>query len=247
MRKKWTETENELIRLYYPDKKTDDIVCLFTDRSATVIQQHASFIGVKKSAAFMKSPLSGRISNDNDIGVSTRFSKQRAGWNKGKKQSDYMTAEMIERSSKTRFKKGGDPHNTVPMGTERITKDGYVEIKVRHLKNGDANNKNFELKHRLMWVEKHGPVPRGMVVSVKGDDKINFMIDDLELITMKENLLRNTMCDSSIVRRFMKIKDPEAVAEMIANHPELIDVQRNIIKLNKKINESKRKINRIAN
>ena len=247
MGKFWTEAENELIRLHYPDKKTDDIVCFFTDRTARVIRKHAGVIGVKKSEAFMKSPLSGRISKDNDIGISTRFTKQMPGWNKGKKQSDYMSPEMIERIKKTRFKKGQDPHNTQLIGYERITKDGYVEVKVRHSKDGDAKNKNFELKHRLMWVEKYGPVPDGMVVSIKGNDKINFSIDDLELITMKENLIRNSMCDSSIVKRFFKLKEPREVAEMIEKYPELIRVKKNILKLKSKINESKRKINRAVN
>lgn len=237
MRKFWTEAENELIRLHYPDKKTDDIVCFFTDRTARVIQQHAGAIGVKKSEAFMKSPLSGRISKDNDIGFSTRFKPLMPGWNKGKKQSDYMSPEMIERTKGTRFKKGQDPHNTQPIGYERITRDGYIEIKVRHSKDGDAKNKNFELKHRLMWVEKYGAVPDGMVVSIKGNDKINFSIDDLELITMKENLIRNSMCDSSIVKRFMKIKEPELVEKVIDDFPEVVKLKRSVILLNRKISK----------
>jgi len=237
MRKFWTEAENELIRLHYPNKKTDDIVCFFTDRTARVIQQHAAAIGIKKSDAFMKSPLSGRISKDNDIGVSTRFSPLMPGWNKGKKQSDYMSAEAIANTAKTRFKKGQDPHNTQPIGYERVTVDGYVEVKVRHLKDGDGKNKNFELKQRLIWEKKNGPIPDGGIIEFLDGDKLNFEDSNLVLRTRKENLQRNRNSDSAIVKRLFKVKEPEVVAEIIKEIPVVIELKRKTILLNQKINK----------
>lgn len=237
MRKFWTEAENELIRLHYPDKKTDDIVCFFTDRTARVIQQHAAAIGVKKSDAFMKSPLSGRISKDNDIGISTRFTPLMPGWNKGKKQSDYMSAEAIASTAKTRFKKGQDPHNTQPIGYERVTVDGYVEVKVRHLKDGDGKNKNFELKQRLIWEQNNGPIPDGGIIEFLDGDKLNFEDSNLVLRTRKENLQRNRNSDSAIVKRLFKVKEPEVVAEIIKEIPVVIELKRKTILLNQKINK----------
>ncbi|NII81698.1 MULTISPECIES: hypothetical protein [unclassified Pedobacter] len=61
--------------------------------------------------------------------------------NKGKKQTDYMSAEAIERTKATRFNKGNEPHNTKHDGYERISKDGYVQIRVTKGK--------FRLKHRV--------------------------------------------------------------------------------------------------
>jgi hypothetical protein len=247
MRKFWTEAENELIRLHYPDKKTDAIVCFFKDRTARVIQQHAAAIGVKKSEAFMKSPESGRISKQNDIGVNTRFSHQMPGWNKGKKQADYMSAEAIANTAKTRFKRGQDPHNTQPIGYERITKDGYVEVKVRHLKDGDGKNKNFELKQRLIWEQKNGPIPDGGIIEFLDGDKLNFEDSNLVLRTRKENLLRNRNSDSAIVRKLFKVKEPELVAEIIKKIPAVIECKRKILKIKSDLNESKRKINPVTN
>lgn len=236
MRKKWTEAENELIRLHYPDKKTDDIVCFFTDRTARVIQQHAAAIGVKKSDAFMKSPLSGRISKDNDIGKNTRFNSLTGGWNKGMRQSDYMSPEMIARTAKNRFKKGQDPHNTVSIGHERVTVDGYIEVKVRHVKNGDKN-KNFELKHRLVWIENFGPIPEGFMVGFKDGDSLNILPENLELKSKKENLEQNFQSDSAIVKRMFRVKEPEVVAEIIKEIPAVIELKRKTILLNQKINK----------
>lgn len=236
MRKYWTSQELEVLKRLYPDCKTETLA-LMLNRKASVISQKAALLGIYKSDGFKKSPISGRMMKGSEIGAATRFTKQTPGWNKGLKQKDYMSSEMIERTAKTRFKKGQDPHNTVPIGFERITRDGYVEIKVRHLKNGDANNKNFELKHRLLWVENNGSIPIGMIVSIEGNDKINFTIDDLELITMKENLLKNTMCDSSIVKRFLGVKNPEFVEKIITEMPELIAQKRQTMKLNQKINK----------
>jgi hypothetical protein len=184
----------------------------------------------------MKNPLSGRISKENDIGVKTRYSKNCPGWNKGKKQSDYMSAESIENTKKGRFKKGQDPHNTVPIGFERLSKDGYVEVKVRHLKGNGSNNENFEFKHRMIYEENFGPIPEGMIVEFNDGDKLNFEPVNLVLRTRKENLLRNTMCDSSIVKRFLGIKEPESVEKVINEMPKLIELKRKLLTVKKEIN-----------
>jgi len=247
MRKKWTDEENELIRIHYPDKRTVDILHLFENVTVGKLQQHAASIGVKKSEAFMKSPESGRLLKGSKIGLKTQFTNQSPGWNKGKKQADYMTPEMIEKTAKTRFKKGQDPHNTVPIGTERISKDGYIEVKVRHLKGKGSNNANFEFKHRIIYEENFGPIPEGMIVEFLDGDKLNFEPSNFILRSRKENLLRNTVCDTSIVKRFLGVKEPELVEKIIQEMPEFIELKRKTIVLNQKINESKRKTNSVVN
>lgn len=233
MKKFWTPQEIEILRRLYPDCKTQTLELIFK-RKAGVIGQKANTLGIHKSEGFMKSPLSGRISKANDIGVATRFTNQMAGWNKGKKQSDYMSPEMIERTKATRFKKGQDPHNTVPIGHERISRDGYLEVKIQHLKS-KGKNENFEAKHRLLWMEHFGPIPEGMNIEFLDGDKMNIVIENLVLRSRKENLLNNTMCDSSIVKRFLGVKKPEFVEKIITEMPELIEQKRQTIKLNQKI------------
>lgn len=236
MRKYWTLEEKELLKIHYPDNRSEDIMHLFPDRTAITISQHANVLGLKKSEAFFKSPQSGRISKENDIGIKTRYSKNCPGWNKGKKQSDYMSQESIEKTKKGRFKKGQDPHNTVPIGFERLSKDGYVEVKVRHIKNGKSNNENFEFKHRMIYEENFGTIPDGMIVEFDDGNKLNFEPSNFKLRTRKENLLNNTMCDTSIVKRFLGIKEPEMIQKVIEELPKLIELKRKILKVKKEIN-----------
>ena len=63
--------------------------------------------------------------------------------NKGRKQTEYMSEEQLAKTKATRFKKGHVPKNHKPVGYERITRDGYIEVKT-------AEPNVFELKHRLV-------------------------------------------------------------------------------------------------
>lgn len=240
MRKLWTAQQVDSLIKLYPDCKTETLVPLF-GRSASMISSKASSLGIKKSEGFLKSPLSGRISAKNDIGINTRFKSLQPGWNKGMRQSDYMSKEMIEKTSKTRFKKGQDPHNTVSIGYERISRDGYIEVKIQHLKNGDANNKNFVAKHRIIYEEHYGEIPENCNVEFKDGNKLNLNPSNLILRTKKENLIKNSLCDKSIVKRFMGIKDINLIDVIINEMPETINLKRKNILLNKEINKKNAK------
>lgn len=232
-RKLWTSQEVDTLKRLYPDCKTETLALLL-GRKASVISQKAAVLGIRKSEGFKLSPLSGRMLKGSTIGEATRFTNQTPGWNKGLKQADYMSAEMIERTAQTRFKKGQDPHNTVEIGHERVTRDGYVEVKVNHFKTHGKND-NFKLKHRLLWESHHGPIPEGMIVVFKTDDKINFTIDDLELITMRENVIRNGRCDTAIIKRYLGIKEPEMIEKAINEIPEVIELKRTELILTNKL------------
>lgn len=233
----WTAKEDAILREKYPDSLTTDLLDLFPGRSVKSITSHAFVLGIKKSDLFYELGMGGRISNSNDIGFESRFKVNRPGWNKGKKQTEYMTAEQIERTKATRFKKGQDPHNTVPIGTERISKDGYVEIKIRHLKDGSANNKNFVSKHRMIYEQNFGPIPKDCNVEFIDGNRLNFEPSNLILRSKNENFVKNCMSDSSIVKRFLGVKEPELVEKIITEMSEVINLKRSVLKLNKKIKE----------
>lgn len=117
--------------------------------------------------------------------IDSRIKKGSTPPNKGKKQTDYMSAEAIEKTKATRFQKGQKPHNTRFDGHERLSKDGYVYIRVEQGK--------YVLKHRLIWEKENGKIPEGMVLSFKNGDKTDVRIDNLEYISMSDNMLRNTV------------------------------------------------------
>jgi hypothetical protein len=237
MKKRWTSEEDQVIKEHYPDKLATDVLLMLPDRTLLSIWHRARVMGIRKSEAFYTSGTGKRISKSNDIGKATRFKKGAITFNKGKKQTEYMTAEQIERTKATRFKKGQDPHNTVPIGTERISKDGYVEIKIRHLKDGSANNKNFVSKHRMIYEQNFGPIPKDCNVEFIDGNRLNFEPSNLILRSKNENFVKNCMSDSSIVKRFLGVKEPELVEKIITEMPEVINLKRSVLKLNKKIRE----------
>ncbi|CDM88229.1 HNH endonuclease signature motif containing protein [Xenorhabdus bovienii] len=93
------------------------------------------------------------------------------------------TKGLMKRNSGS-FKSGSSPHNMCPIGTERISKDGYVYIKV------DRPN-IWRLKHRMIWEEHHGKLPAGAIVIFKDGNQKNYQIDNLLMVTRRENVILN--------------------------------------------------------
>lgn len=100
-----------------------------------------------------------------------------------------MQDKGIKLSNDGRFKKGRKPHNWVPVGSERITKDGYVQVKIQEGK----FQKNWKAKHFLIWEEINGPVPSGHVVIFGDGDKTNLDIDNLICVSRAQLLKLNQL------------------------------------------------------
>lgn len=115
-----------------------------------------------------------------NTGRTGRFEKGQTSHNKGKK----MTPELYAKCKGTMFKKGNVPQNHRPVGSERISKDGYVEIKV-------AEPNKWMLKHRLVWQQANGEIPKGHIVIFRDNNKRNISLENLMLISRNENLIIN--------------------------------------------------------
>jgi hypothetical protein len=114
--------------------------------------------------------------------------------NKGLKQSEYMSAEMIERTKETRFKKGMLPHNAVGF------KDGDISVRHSHKQRNSPPYKWIRIKlghwkmyHVHIWEQENGPTPKGSVIVFKDKNTMNTIIENLECITLEENMLRNSI------------------------------------------------------
>ena len=116
--------------------------------------------------------------------LESRFKKGNISFNKGKKQIDYMSKEGLERSKKTRFKKGNEPHNTKYDGAERITKDGYIEIRLSKGK--------YRLKHLFEWEKVNGKVKKGSCLKCIDGNKLNTNPNNWMMISRVENMYRNS-------------------------------------------------------
>jgi hypothetical protein len=183
--KPWTAFELWYLQERYP-VTTTEAIAVSLGRNERSVYSQAFIIGVKKSAEFMKSENSGRISKLLAKGKVHRYEKGRVPENKGKKWSEYMTPAQIERSKTTTFKKGSVPPNHKPVGYERISKDGYVEVKVKE------GLRSFRLKHRVVYELHFGPIPKGYNVEFKDRDKTNCDPSNLVLRSRKENMQLNT-------------------------------------------------------
>jgi len=106
-------------------------------------------------------------------GVDARFKKGNVSHNKGKK------GIVFPGSEKGWFKKGHQPHNTVPLNTEVITKDGYISVKI-----GEPNV--WELKHRVIWMKANGPIPKDCCIGFLDNNKQNLDLSNLVMIKRSE-------------------------------------------------------------
>lgn len=118
--------------------------------------------------------------NNNHLttGRSGRFSKGNIPHNKGKKGSCAIGCD------KTWFRKGNVPKTHREIGSERINRDGYIEIKV-------AEPNKWKLKHRFVWESKNEKIPSNCIVIFKDNDKLNTDIENLMMITKAENIVMN--------------------------------------------------------
>ena len=127
-----------------------------------------------------------------------------------------MSTEAIDRTKPFRFKAGHLPHNTYTLnGIIVIRKDKrgvpYNFIKLDHSK--------WIVLHVHLWNTAFGKIPKGYIIRFKDGDTLNCILDNLEMITRKENMDRNT------IQRFPK---------------ELIEVIQLNNKINRKLNDRKK-------
>lgn len=138
----------------------------------------ADKLNEKFGTSYTVSQLNGYYKNHHlNSGLTGRFEKGHVPANKGKHPP------TVGRMAETQFKKGDLPHNTKPIGYERINKGGYVEVKVKMRPSNPFCNDNFVLKHRFLWETANGPIPKGHKVIFADGDKTNITLDNLLLIT----------------------------------------------------------------
>ena len=126
-------------------------------------------------------------------GLTGRFEKGHVSFNKGKKQSEYMSAEAIAKTVPTRFKTGHVPHNgRVPVGEIRLRKSSQKRpnAKSYYWQKVEQPNK-WRLYHVIIWENHNGPVPDGCMVTFADGDTMNCDIDNLILETKAQHAIKN--------------------------------------------------------
>lgn len=159
---KWTDEEKEYLALIVKGSTYKEITKKMND---------------KFEYNFSEEQVKGMMyRNKLTTGTGGYFKKGSTPWNKGLK--GYMGA------NKTSFKKGTIPPNQVPIGTESITKGGYIKVKV-----GEPNK--WKLKQRYIYEQHYGEIPNGYNIIFADGNKMNFDIDNLILVSKAEMLILN--------------------------------------------------------
>ncbi len=116
-------------------------------------------------------------------GRTGRFGKGQSPWNKGAK--GYMGANA------TSFKKGDIPRNKRKLWSERINKDGFIEISIPECNPHTGAVTRFKHKHVWIWENNNGPVPEGHAIIFIDADTQHCVLENLMLVTRAELLSMN--------------------------------------------------------
>jgi hypothetical protein len=150
--------------------------------SRQIVYRIACLNKTEKSAEFKQKQLNRFLNN----GQNTRYQKGRTPENKGKKWAEFMSPDGQKNSLKTCFKKGNIPNNHRPLGSERLTKDGYTEVKIK-----EPNV--FKLKHRVVWEQHNGKIPKGHNIQFRDGNRQNCAIENLYIIGRNNQIRNNTI------------------------------------------------------
>lgn len=190
----WTEADTARLRALYPDHPTKDIASAL-GRGLSAVYRMAAVLAIGKSEAFKASELSGRIlrGRQHPRMVASQIQKGAIPWNKG------LHVVAGGRSAETRFKPGrpaSESKNYVPIGSHRLSKDGYLERKVTD-DPSIAPARRWTAEHRLVWSAANGPVPAGHVVTFLPGRRTAILelitLDALECVSRVELMRRNTV------------------------------------------------------
>ena len=183
----WTKKDIATLTQRYPNEFTGTLA-RDLGRSTSAVYAAAAKRGITKTDEHLNKPECHRL--DGMIGLTTRFRKGHIPANKGIKGW-----QAGGRAVETQFKKGHKSINELQIGSHRqTTKERHWCRKVQA--HGTQHQRWIPI-HKLIWIEHHGPIPPKHVVRFKdgnpGDKPEDVVIENLECISMVENMRRNSI------------------------------------------------------
>lgn len=187
--RKYTEQEIAYVKAQYANEYNCEIA-KHLGRSINAVNNIATVYGLRKSKAFKSRQGAEAAAANYDEIKKGWFAKGSTPHNKGKKLSEFMSTEGIERSKVTRFCKGQAPHNTKHNGAitwrkDNTTAGGYYYIRIEKAK--------WLPLHRYLYEQAYGPIPTGYNVQFKDGNSRHCWLSNLELVSKAKNMLKNTI------------------------------------------------------
>ena len=176
MKGKWTQEEIDTLTRMYPNHYAREIAGIL-GRCVSSIHCKAQALGIESSRE--KNQRAGYEASKSPASIESRFPKGHNPVNKGKRVSQETYAKI----QPTMFKKGQNPVNHRDVGSERVNVDGYIEIKV-------AEPNRWRLKHRVIWEQVNGAIPKGFNVQFKNHNRQDCRLDNLYLISKAEQMAK---------------------------------------------------------
>jgi hypothetical protein len=159
---KYTPEQRNFLKEFTPGHSREEITQAFNSRFKTDLK-------VSQITGFIKN-------NKLNTGRNGHFQKGHKPANKGK-HGNYG-------HEPTQFKKGQIPHNHLPIGTEIMKSDGYLWVKI-------AEPGEWKQKHKVIWEEANGPIPKNHVLIFADGNKSNVCLENLLLASRREMLVMN--------------------------------------------------------
>ena len=187
-RKVWTNEEVSILENMY--SRTDVFAAEIAERLGRTVSQvynKALALGLHRPSDARSR--AGKIGARTEAAMEHRFRKGSVPANKGKKMSPALYAKC----EPTMFKKGRPSLNKRPIGSERVNKDGYIEMKI-------SEPNKWVVKHRFIWETFHGPIPEGYNVQFKDGDPTHTSLDNLYLISRSDQMKN----ENSLMARYPK-------------------------------------------
>lgn len=213
-RNEWTAEEEQIVRDMYPDTPNADILKHLPRHGLYSLYRKANSLGLNKTREFMyqQNHRLGKVMMNHPDMIKNRIKKGTPPPNKGKGQSDYMSAEAIIRSAKTRFHKGHKPHNT--------KWDGAITIRHSSKARGRRPFVNIRLKQGkwkeyqiYLWEKVNGPVPEGHILRCRDGNTLNCHPSNWEPITRAEHARRNRNTEKAVfaLKEYFRLNGHPAV------------------------------------
>ena len=191
MKGKWIQEEIDTLTRMYPNHYAREIAGIL-GRGISSIHCKARSLGLESSLEKIRRV--GYETSKKPASIARRFQNGSVPLNKGKK----VSPEVYSKIQPTMFKKGHTPVNHREVGSERINVYGYIEIKV-------AEPNSWRLKHRVMWEQVNGIIPRGYNVQFKNHNPLDCRIENLYLISKAEQMAKENSFYAKYPKKIQEI------------------------------------------